>query len=86
MALGLFPVVTNIPANQEWIRHKENGLLCSVHDPHDLAEKISLVFDNKSLFENALPLNRALVETKASLRTNLDIIEKEYYTLLSHTV
>ncbi len=83
MALGLFPIVTDIPANKEWIRHGENGLLCKVNNPRDLAEKIAAAFENKSLIGSALPFNRALVETNASLQNNLDSMEKKYYELLA---
>jgi glycosyltransferase involved in cell wall biosynthesis len=49
MALGVPPVVTDIEANREWIKHGFNGLLFPVDDSVELARMINLLFSDESL-------------------------------------
>jgi len=82
-ASGLFPVVSNIPANQAWITNEKNGLLHDLYDPLDLVDKILFFLENISLFKQALPLNRELVEKKGDRVTNMLILEDLYKSLVT---
>ncbi|UCH83842.1 MAG: glycosyltransferase, partial [Candidatus Latescibacterota bacterium] len=60
MACGLFPIVSDIPANREWIRHGENGLLVPPRDSHLLARAIVDAWDDRDLRDAAKKRNADL--------------------------
>lgn len=58
LAYGCIPILSDIPANREWVHHMDNGLL--------IKEKLDLE-DLKSLFQNKnriIESNRKLIEEK----------------------
>jgi glycosyltransferase involved in cell wall biosynthesis len=66
MACGLFPVVTDIPANREWIRNGENGFLTPANDEAALAEKIKRAIQDVKLRKRAKTINAQQVREKAT--------------------
>jgi glycosyltransferase involved in cell wall biosynthesis len=65
MGSGAFPVVTDIPANREWITNGENGFLVSLNDEKFLAKKIAEVIKDRDLIERSRDNNFCLVKEKA---------------------
>ena len=65
MAAGVLPVVTDIPANREWIREGENGFLVVPDDEVGLARKIVAAIRETDFFLPARKANRELVAKKA---------------------
>ncbi len=82
MACGLFPIVTDIPANREWIKDRINGFLVPTGNPLLLSERIYEVFLNRSLTDAACKINLMLIREKASLYKNLGKVEELYVHLL----
>lgn len=82
MACGCFPVVTDIPANREWIKDGENGLLVSIDDPNDLADKIIIAIKNTELGANAKKINLQIVNENADYDKNMMELEEHYYRLI----
>ncbi|MBI4530111.1 MAG: glycosyltransferase family 4 protein [Candidatus Latescibacteria bacterium] len=82
MGCGLFPVVTDIEANREWITDGENGWLFPVGASEKLALKILQVLRDSSLRQRAIGVNRQLVEEKASYRKNMEMMERLYEQLV----
>lgn len=80
MACGVFPVVSDIPANREWIQQGENGLLVPPRDPQMWAEQIIAVFQNPSLRQDAAARNQEIVQSRGLFRQTasqaLDFYEK----------
>lgn len=64
MAAGVFPIVTDITSNREWIRDGENGFLVPVNDEQYLANKIIDAIRDKGLLEKAREENRSISEEK----------------------
>lgn len=84
MAMGTFPVITDIDANREWVKNGENGFLCSAADPKDLADKIVLaLLDDRLRFE-ASKRNRSLIEEKGCYKKNMGLLEEHYLKLISN--
>ncbi|HMB67965.1 MAG TPA: glycosyltransferase [bacterium] len=81
MACGSFPVVSDIPANREWIRPGENGLLFPVGSAVDLAEQVGSAWNRPQLREHAAEENRRLVEERGDLHRNLGEIERRFVGL-----
>jgi glycosyltransferase involved in cell wall biosynthesis len=83
MACGLYPVVSDIPANTEWIKNGRNGLLHKVEDPESLAECIGQLMNWTQDKTVALAQNRELVETRGDRLVNMSRVEELYQRLQS---
>ena len=83
MAANCYPVVTDIPGNQSWIKHRENGQLITVNDFRMLAEEIIWAFKNSEHRKTAILQNRKFVEENANYKTNMKIIADKYHELIN---
>ncbi|MBN1754826.1 glycosyltransferase [bacterium] len=66
LACGTFPIVSDIPANREWIIHGENGLLFPLKSPVALSNCIIQAIQDNKLREKAVSMNREIVAERAS--------------------
>ena len=71
MACGLFPIVSDIPANREWIEDGVNGCLVPIQQPMRLAMTIIDVWKDAAFRDRAIRANLDLVRTKAEWNTNM---------------
>lgn len=83
MASNCYPVVTDIPGNQSWIKHRENGQLIPIDDSRMLAEEILWAFENSEYRNTAVLKNRKFVEENADYNTNMKIIAEKYHELIN---
>jgi glycosyltransferase involved in cell wall biosynthesis len=82
MACGTFPVVTDIPANREWIQHGVNGLLTQPGSPTDLAENILHAWRNDPLRIQAVSINWDIVRERGNYQINMRKIEQVFTNLI----
>ena len=78
MACGLFPIISDIPANREWVKHEENGLLFPAGDESYLSECIRRAIAGEPWMARARVSNRRIVEE----RGNIDVSMKALVGLL----
>lgn len=83
MASNCYPIVTDIPGNQSWIKHRENGQLITIDNPRMLAEEILWAFENNEIRKAAVLKNRQFVEKNADYNTNMKIIATKYHELIN---
>jgi glycosyltransferase involved in cell wall biosynthesis len=83
MASNCYPIVTDIPGNQSWIKHRENGLLIAIDDYEMLVNEILWAFENKEIRKTAVIKNRKFVEENANYETNMKIIADKYHELIN---
>lgn len=83
MASNCYPVVTDIPGNQSWIKHRENGQLITIDDTEMLAEELLWAFKNSEYRNEAVIKNRKFVEENANYKTNMKIIANKYHELIN---
>lgn len=83
MASNCYPVVTNIPGNRSWIKHRENGQLITIDDTEMLADELLWAFENSEYREKAVIKNRKFVEENADYNTNMEIIANKYHELIN---
>lgn len=83
MASNCYPIVTKIPGNLSWIKHRENGQLVTIDDFKTLAEEILWAFENKEIRKAAVLKNRQFVEENADYKTNMKIIATKYHELIN---
>jgi glycosyltransferase involved in cell wall biosynthesis len=84
MASNCYPIVTDIPGNRSWIKHRENGQLITIDNFRMLAEEILWAFENNEIRKAAVIKNRQFVEENADYKTNMKIIATKYHELI-HT-
>ena len=83
MASNCYPVVTDIPGNQSWIKHRENGQLITIGDTEMLANELLWAFENSEYRNTAVLKNRKFVEENADYNTNMEIIAHKYHELIN---
>jgi len=82
MACGLFPIVSDIPANREWIEDGVNGRLVPVQQPMKLALTIIEAWKDETLRANAIVANLELVRTRAEWRSNMKTVRDLFDQLI----
>ncbi|MEN9907925.1 MAG: hypothetical protein RLZZ540_1066 [Bacteroidota bacterium] len=82
MACGCYPIVSDIPGNQSWIHHRENGQLITIDDFEMLANEILWAFENTSIRNHAVLSNREFIENHVDYKTNMKIIADKYHELI----
>lgn len=83
MACNCYPVVSDIPGNQSWIRHRENGQLITIDDIEMLAEELIWSFKNPESRNEAIIRNRKFIEENANYDSNMKVISEKYHELLN---
>jgi glycosyltransferase involved in cell wall biosynthesis len=71
MACGLFPIISDIPANREWITHEKNGLLFPAGDDSALRECVRRAIAGEPWMAQARISNRRLVEENANIDVSM---------------
>jgi glycosyltransferase involved in cell wall biosynthesis len=82
MACGTWNIVTNIPANHQWIKEGENGFFVKIDDVDTLAERlVKSRNEYNQLMEKAVVLNDQLLREKGIWQINMQKAEKLYLQL-----
>ncbi|KFI36453.1 hypothetical protein HX99_04255, partial [Peptococcaceae bacterium SCADC1_2_3] len=82
MGCELVPVVTDIPANQDWIKQGVNGFLVPIRDHNALANKIIYLLENEEKRKTFGIASREIVEEKSDYYKQMAEIEKIYEDLV----
>jgi glycosyltransferase involved in cell wall biosynthesis len=83
MGSGAFPIVTDIPANREWITNRQNGFLVPVNEEEYLASKIIEAIRNQALREKSRTENISIVQGKALWSVIIRKVKEVYSGLLN---
>jgi L-malate glycosyltransferase len=82
LATGLFPILSDIPQNREWISEEAaNGLLVPLDNPRVLAEAIDIAVGDRALREKAASYNRRLIRERADATRNLSLLAQDLTAL-----
>lgn len=85
MACGCFSVVSDIPANHQWVRDGVNGYFAKAIGEHEIAEAILKAFeDYASKKAESLAFNETMIREKGLWSENMKKVEYLYHKLLSH--
>ena len=83
MAVGLYPIVSDIDANAEWIIHGQNGLLHGTANPQSLADCVVSFAESFARANDVLLHNRRLVVNKGDRTRNMEQLEGIYLRLVN---
>lgn len=84
MACELASVVTDLPANREWIVDGVNGLVASVDDIQGFADKVGYLLEDADLRREFGAASRRIIEEKAEYEKNMQKVESLYEQLVKH--
>jgi glycosyltransferase involved in cell wall biosynthesis len=76
LAAGLFPIVSDIPANREWITDGENGLLFPAGDDEALARCMERAMKGGHWIDAAILTNKRQVHERANAEVNLHTLSE----------
>ena len=76
MASGCFPVLSDLPANKQWVKHLENGYIVKDLSADFFSDVLKLNMDK------ALEYNKGLVELHGTMQANRNKFMNLYNTLL----
>jgi glycosyltransferase involved in cell wall biosynthesis len=82
MASGVFPVVSDIAGNREWLTGRGDSLLFDPNNTLELAHCLAVAILNKSLRENAVDMNRQRVIDRGHRQKNMAILGDAYRILI----
>ncbi|MFH1776637.1 MAG: glycosyltransferase family 4 protein [Candidatus Omnitrophota bacterium] len=83
MACGTVPIVSDIPANREWIFEGENGFFADRDNPQNIAETVLSVLGlDNNMFDEIARKNTELIAQRAFYNNNMAIIA-EYFDRLT---
>lgn len=83
MAVGLFPIVSRIDVNSDWIRDGQDGFLHKVSDAASLADCILKIHSNYAIAAEAVQNNRNKVIELADTKTNMKRLGEIYEQLIA---
>ncbi len=83
MSYGCYPIVSNLPANNEWVINKFNGLICENTEMLDklIIEAVKTV-TNLTEYEKISLFNNSLIKQKASPQNNISQFIDLYKSLI----
>jgi glycosyltransferase involved in cell wall biosynthesis len=84
MACELAPIVTDLPANREWITDGENGYIVPQNDHRALAEKIIYLLENNDVRTKFGRTSRQIIVEKDDYLKEMAKVEKLYAELLKN--
>jgi glycosyltransferase involved in cell wall biosynthesis len=85
LACGLPCLVSDIPANQEWVRDGENGWLFPDGDAGALAAKILQVIAMRDMLPQVGKTARTVAEEKADWKKNFGLLLRAYEQTIQHS-
>lgn len=78
MACELAPVVTDLPANREWITDGETGFIVPINDVQMLAEMVVYLLKNEEIRERFGKEGRRIIKERAEYEKAMGKAEKVY--------
>jgi glycosyltransferase involved in cell wall biosynthesis len=91
MAVGAFPVLSDVPSLSGWIDDGVNGRLVPATQEIEplaafLSDALEDAFSDAARRQRAVSLNRARVEAEGMNERNMLLLERQYYKLAGHPV
>jgi glycosyltransferase involved in cell wall biosynthesis len=81
MAAGSFPVVSDLPANREWVTDGDTALLFPPGDAAALADRLQRAASDPALRARAATANRTTVRERATWESNMASVEALFVRL-----
>jgi glycosyltransferase involved in cell wall biosynthesis len=83
MYCGLFSIVSDLPANREWINNKDNGIIVKSADEDHVKESILWCYENREHIKAVSNKNTDIIKERALWKNNAKIVEGLYEELIT---
>jgi glycosyltransferase involved in cell wall biosynthesis len=83
LACGSAVLISDIPANKEWVRHDVNGWLFRDGDPADLAQKILWISSQPRVIQRVRREARKVAVARADWKKNFKVLLRAYKRTLA---
>ena len=84
MACGITNIVSDIPANSEWIKDGFNGIIVKDKKVENVAAAMENAINNELLKQNSIKINREIIMQRAIWDDNMKFVENEYCELIKN--
>lgn len=81
MYCGLYSIVSDLPANREWVQDKFNGLILNQVSEENIKDALLWCASNKNKLKESSEYNTELIKEKALWSNNAKIVENIYDNL-----
>lgn len=78
MAVGVFPVLSDLPGNREWVEDMKNGMIIKEKNADYIQNALLWCAENKSLLDKASHENINIIKKRAVWEDNARIVESLY--------
>jgi glycosyltransferase involved in cell wall biosynthesis len=85
MASGIITIASDIPANREWIKHKENGLISENINEESLKVCMEYAMNDLQFKQKASRLSREVILERAIWSQNMQLVEQKYLILINNS-
>ena len=75
MASGSFPIVSDIPANKEWIVDEKNGYIVAGNNIEELESVMIKAIKNQNVVIESIEINNNIIKQRALWYNNMDKVE-----------
>lgn len=82
MCCGLYPVVCDLPANREWVKDKDNGVIIEEISDETVKNALLWCYENRDKLEQVSEKNINIIKEKALWKNNAKIVENLYNKIL----
>lgn len=82
MACGAFPIVSDLPANREWIEDNKNGFILKDNSVEELKQLMKKALNDNDLFEKVKERNESIIKSRAIWNDNMNFIENNFKKLI----
>lgn len=82
MISGSFPIVSDLPANREWIENGVNGLILDEFDSGKLSELMIRTIEDKELIKSSKKINEKIIKERAIWEDNMNMVINSYKKIL----
>lgn len=78
MCCGLFPILCDLPANREWIKNNDNGIIIEEISDESVKDAILWCYENRDYMEQVSVKNMDIIKDKALWKNNAKMVEDLY--------
>lgn len=82
MLCGALPIVSDLPANKEWIDNNVNGLILSNFDSKELSKLMIKSIEDKELIESSRKINKKIIMDRAIWEDNMNLVLNSYKNII----
>jgi L-malate glycosyltransferase len=78
LGVGVFSILSNLPANKEWVQNKKNGIIIENTTPKEVRDAILWCVENKAHMESVSQASIDMIKERAVWEDNAKIVEDLY--------